>query len=171
MRRCCLETRRLLSQLASSFYHGRPSVVPPTCLPHRRKCPRMVPYTNAHVADQDDVLFNDPKCGHVPLLAYFFSSPRRAQKHPPFMCKRTFPHAPAHTAMISYVLSDVHICTLTQTSSTNARARTNGAVIKNKTMGFLKAPRTEGKSQQRSSEKSPPGNNEENDHLLFLKSR
>lgn len=73
--------------------------------------------------------------------------------------------------MLSYVLSDIHMRTLTQTSSTNTRARTNGAVIKNKTMGFLKAPRTEGKSQQRSGEKSPPGNNEENDHLLFLKSR
>lgn len=170
MRRCCLETTRLWSQLASSFHCGRPSSPPPVShtAANVLECFRT---HNAHVADRDVVLFNDPKCSRASSLAYFFSfTLSSTKKHPPFKCKRTFPHAPAHTAIIIYVLSNVHMRTLTQTSSTNTR--TNGAVIKNKTMGFLKAPRTEGKSQQqRSGEKSPPGNNEENDHLLFLKSR
>lgn len=79
-------------------------------------------------------------------------------KNTPFLCANK--HACTHTHLYSFTKTHTH-----------THSYTNGTVIKNETTGFLKTPRTKGKSQRRSGEKSPPGNNEENDHLLFLKTR
>ena len=91
------------------------------------------------------------------LLAWFSSFAMSHSKIPLFYVQ-THMRAPTHTY--------IHIL-----SQTHTRTYANGTVIKNETTGFFENSQDWGKSQRRSGEKSPPGNNEENDHLLFLKTR
>lgn len=136
---------RLGSQPASSFDHGRlcRHPHPPSPFSHTAVyVPECFRTHNARVAGQDGVLFNDAKRRRLSLLAYFRSFTMSRSTTPSFYVQT---HIPAHTRARLRKLPPP-TCGL--------------AVIKNETTGFLKAPRTEGKRQQRSGEKSPPGNNE-----------
>lgn len=176
MRRWRLETVCLGSQLAS-FYHGcplSPRKPPPPFSHTGLYVPEWFRRHDALVAGQDVVLFNDAERSRATLLAYFSLIYRVALQNTLLLCANAHSPARPFTHLESFMFlqnARARTLTLTLTSCTNTRPRAHIAVIKNETTGFLKAPRTEGESQQRSGEKSPPGNNEENDHLLFLKSR
>lgn len=89
------------------------------------------------------------------------------------ICHVIVKNSPFHVRTRARVRLLTHPYSLSQTCT---HIHTNGTVIKNETTDdFFFLPsfysKDWGKSQRRSGEKSPPGNNEENDHLLFLKTR